>query len=589
MEGFVNTGRTSPFDNGFRHSGRYANYGVETYIKKESRETQNQQERQNTSIPKPRQSDVLMQFKDMNSFVGSTFTDLTELDKTVVDTVTAPNQNKEQRILTAVIVGGSAVVLSGLSLVLTKGKIPKFITNKLGDFAKTIDEKIKTKKSKPTLSNIEGKYLSLLQKTNNVIKRARGTFFNITPLKDSLFKKLTYEKLGLKKPCDAITESFRKISFSTVKTAYKNASKDIDEMSKVFFDTNQKISNGNYGIKGEEAKKIANRLNQRTSNIQKTFHTSFGEPEIENRSKELVDGFKNLSDEIYDRAYGHMKDFVYDVDMWTSFIPERLVKSKKLKFMNTLENKKRIITNSPKDNYRHISDSIDQLEEVINPEHNDSLNLVKRLRELSKNYINPVGENKTIRRQEVVKTINEQGEELERILASDIYTPTQRKTAKEIFQTITDNLNNDKKGEVEEILTVYRELLPREEYEKIKKVVQKSNKSLNKAVRREGFEYVDKVRDLSIGSALTDVAIGMALPIFSTGIAVSAADTKEKKRSVILKYGIPLLTGMATATTCTIRLISGGNALILGGLVSILSNEICERIDNHLLSKSSKK
>ena len=81
----------------------------------------------------------------------------------------------------------------------------------------------------------------------------------------------------------------------------------------------------------------------------------------------------------------------------------------------------------------------------------------------------------------------------------------------------------------------------------------------------------------------------MALPIFSTGIAVSAADTKEKKRSVILKYGIPLLTGMATATTCTIRLISGGNALILGGLVSILSNEICERIDNHLLSKSSKK
>ena len=88
MEGFVNTGRTSPFDNGFRHSGRYANYGVETYIKKESGETQNQQERQNTSIPKPRQSDVLMQFKDMNSFVGSTFTDLTELDKTVVDTVT---------------------------------------------------------------------------------------------------------------------------------------------------------------------------------------------------------------------------------------------------------------------------------------------------------------------------------------------------------------------------------------------------------------------------------------------------------------------------------------------------------------------
>ena len=43
------------------------------------------------------------------------------------------------------------------------------------------------------------------------------------------------------------------------------------------------------------------------------------------------------------------------------------------------------------------------------------------------------------------------------------------------------------------------------------------------------------MRDLSVGSALTDVAIGMGLPLLTTGIAVSAADTKEKKRSVILE------------------------------------------------------
>ena len=109
---------------------------------------------------------------------------------------------------------------------------------------------------------------------------------------------------------------------------------------------------------------------------------------------------------------------------------------------------------------------------------------------------------------------------------------------------------------------------------------------MNTATKLEGSEYVDKVRDLTDGSALTDVALSMALPLVSTSIAVSAANTKEKKQSVALKYGIPIVTGAITSTIATVKLVSGGKSLALGLLSTLITNQICSNIDKKLKQKS---
>ena len=106
---------------------------------------------------------------------------------------------------------------------------------------------------------------------------------------------------------------------------------------------------------------------------------------------------------------------------------------------------------------------------------------------------------------------------------------------------------------------------------------------------QEGCEYVDKVRDLASGSALTDVAFGLALPLGSTAIAVSATKTKEKKQSVALKYGIPILTGAMTSMIATVKLVSGGKALGLGLLSTFLTNKVCEKVDAKLKEKNAQK
>ena len=80
----------------------------------------------------------------------------------------------------------------------------------------------------------------------------------------------------------------------------------------------------------------------------------------------------------------------------------------------------------------------------------------------------------------------------------------------------------------------------------------------------------------------------MALPLVSTSIAVSAADTKEKKQSVALKYGIPIISGAITSTIATVKLVSGGKSLALGLISTLITNQICERIDEKLKQKSQK-
>ena len=67
----------------------------------------------------------------------------------------------------------------------------------------------------------------------------------------------------------------------------------------------------------------------------------------------------------------------------------------------------------------------------------------------------------------------------------------------------------DKKGDVEELLTIYQHLLPKEEFKMLSKAAKKSTTALNDAVLTEADKLVDKVRDLKSGSALTDV--GMSL------------------------------------------------------------------------------
>lgn len=586
MEGFVNTGVQTPYLDGMKHNICYAKSGVNNIA--EQNQTQNLQNQQNTYVREPYHLQQNLLSGGNNLLGQSYYSTFTDFDKTVVDTVVAPNQSGKQRMYAALAIGGSVVTLGGITLAVTRGKLPKALTGAMSKVMDKINKKTEQIKQKPSMSRLEGTYLSVLQGINKAAYKIRGAIFNISPLKDVLFDKLVRQKCGLQKPCDAITNAFRKLSFGTVKSSYKKASGNIDEMSKIFDETNARLASGSIeGAKPVEKGDLKS-IVEKTGNIRKLFDESFTEKALQQRSDELVQTFDGLGSRVYNRIYGNVKDFVKDVNEWTSFVPEILVAKDKSLFMAKLAEKRKLITNNPENNYHALTEILTTLENTINPSHKESREIVKSLRDLSKRYVSASGENEAAIRTKINSMINNVLKSANKTSQSEIYSEADSKKILSLLRQYGKVVNTDKKGYIEEILSYYKEVLPPAEYAKVKKSAQKTVDSLNKAVHNEGFEYVDKLRDLATGSALTDVAIGMGVPVIATGAAVSVADTKEKKQSVVLKYGIPLLVGIATTTISTVKLISGGKSLMLGALTSTIANEICERIDKKLKSNNSK-
>lgn len=610
----------STFDNAFRHYppvqrqslgqvNQPANPSLQQSQQQITQSTQNAQNNQlhqkqepqlqqsnNTTNREPLTSEKQKTTPYNNQYLGSYYSlnknnfkpIVDKSNQVIVDTVTTEPKTNSDKLKAAGIIAGAACIIGGITLFLTKGKTTKKLTSFLTEQSQTINQIIETVKSNPRFANKSTLKLTLLQNISKGLMMARGLVFNTTPLKDVLFDKIVCDYLHLRKPCNAITKGFRNLSFSTVKNTYKKASTNMSEMTNLFTETNKALQSGKIAGAKPVSQEVIDTLNKRTSQISTEFNTNFTEQALNTRNNAVSKICKNLNSRVYDKIYGNFKTFLKDVKSWTTFIPEALIEKDKNKFFNSILSKKQVITNNPQDNFKRISNAIFKLETTIDPTDKASRDVIKNLKTLSQSYIGISGANEAAMRKEISAQINKilkSG----KVISKDVnYPPEKAKEIKSLINEIGNVINTDKKGLVEELLTTYKEILPPEEYAKLKSTAQKAVNSLNSATKLEGSEYVDKVRDLTDGSALTDVVLSMALPLVSTSIAVSAADTKEKKQSVALKYGIPIISGAITSTIATVKLVSGGKSLALGLISTLITNQICGRIDEKLKQKSQK-
>ncbi|HNW26419.1 MAG TPA: hypothetical protein PLG15_01835 [Candidatus Gastranaerophilaceae bacterium] len=135
------------------------------------------------------------------------------------------------------------------------------------------------------------------------------------------------------------------------------------------------------------------------------------------------------------------------------------------------------------------------------------------------------------------------------------------------------------KGEIQEILDIYKELLPEKDFLKLKKIAHKSIKNLNKSTNLETDKLFDKIRDLKIGSAPND-SLSILASLGLIGWGLGKADNNDQRLSVALKYGIPALGAIATALYCTVSLVAGGPAIVFGLVSGLVINKIGTIADN---------
>ena len=309
----------------------------------------------------------------------------------------------------------------------------------------------------------------------------------------------------------------------------------------------------------------------------------FRTPSLTRRYKSLAKKFQGLGSRVFEQTYGNLKEFLTSPKKWTTFISEDMVAADKLKYGRGISHHKRIITNTRQDSVESIEKLVASVKSGMDMTTKESVDIVKRLNKAVKSYKTDAA------KEEVLSEIKSIIKESKKYLNGTNYaSPTAEKIRKSLNE-IKYIIESDKNGKVEELLEIYSHILPKEEFDALKKVAQKSTSSLKDAVYTESEKFVDKMRDLKAGSALTDIGTGILLPMGTTAAAISMADTKEKKRSVGLNFGIPLLTGLLVSTWGTIAMYAAGPSLVLGLTTSTITNRVCSAIDKHLKEKDARK
>ena len=151
---------------------------------------------------------------------------------------------------------------------------------------------------------------------------------------------------------------------------------------------------------------------------------------------------------------------------------------------------------------------------------------------------------------------------------------------------IRNMVKDDDTGELGDMLNIYRKIVP---FVLTKSgaldIAKKSVESFDKSVNLETGELFDKLRDLELGSAPTDI-LTLFLSSWMIVLGLGKAKNSQERESVMLKSGIPVIGGIATTMISTTKLVSGGKSLALGIISGLILNRLGVIADN--LNKNAK-
>lgn len=151
--------------------------------------------------------------------------------------------------------------------------------------------------------------------------------------------------------------------------------------------------------------------------------------------------------------------------------------------------------------------------------------------------------------------------------------PFKEGMSKEVSQKKTNLYNS-----LEQVLSEYKKVLSEKEYKNLEKKVNVLKKSLEKSIENETTSYIDKARDLKLGSAPTDV-LSILGSVGAVGWYLGKSDNKDEKISASLKYGIPAIGAIATSLVCTAKLIAGTKSLAIGLVSGWLMSKAGSQVD----------
>lgn len=431
-----------------------------------------------------------------------------------------------------------------------------------------LEEKSDEISKKAKLSDFEKFFLVALKKAKVLTNKSKA-LFNTAPLKDVVVNRVLKKQPFTKMIGDKITALFERISIKTSALAYRRTSAKMDKMYAAFADANKKIP-----------KAQAREIEKRIRNIKNNYEEGFG---VEARAKRLQKakaGMAGIDDKVWEATYGDIGKFFKNKDTYQKFISEELAAKAKIKMGKEVNAYRREITNGKIDNYVTTKKLLYNIETIVEPTDITARALIKDIRKNLGKYKKLVDVNDNTPRLILNNQISNNLQKLNsHISSSSKYDKTIKADIGSYVRDLNSALIENKRGEIQKILGTYRLYLPEKEYLKVKQQANITSNSLDKSIDMEADKLFDKVRDLMIGSAPTDV-VGVLSSLGVIGWGLSKADDNKERISVSLKYGIPALGAVLISLYCTIGLVSGGAALAIGTFSGLILNKIGAVVDN---------
>ncbi|MBR6099587.1 hypothetical protein IKP85_07555 [bacterium] len=486
-------------------------------------------------------------------------------------------------------VGSSALFVGGGVMMLMRG-LPKNTQKYLESLKKFMEKKLEKSNIKGADSWSEFWEYSI-RKVDSFIEKSQS-INNFTSLKDIGFKWLMDKSKPTAKAHQKITDFFERIARRTVIKSYKNTRQKFDNMYQAFDKLDESIlkSNPDEIIQYEGISYTKRQLIDLAKSYRQTVKDSVDDftstGSLLGRYMYIKKATAALYSHFWDKLSNNFlsKDNIFlKKEMWQTYIPDVQIMANKKSLNEQVAAIRHCISYTDKDKTEIISGYLKTLKNMIPPSDKDGLSLVRKLEWF---LDNPEG--LTANKENFIKTLKMLKERPFEKGLEEAVIQNQTKLRESNIKSISDLIEGKNSGKLQNMLAIYKSIAPYElAQSKAESSVRKAVSSFDKALKTETTDFFDKIRDLRLGSAPTDI-LSIIAPTAMIGYGLSEAADKDERISVMNKAGIPILGSIATSIFCTTRLISGGLSLAFGAITGAIFGVIGSKVDDARLAHKAK-
>lgn len=483
------------------------------------------------------------------------------------------------KIIGLSIAGATLLTAAGIFFVLKGG--PKGLSKnfrKLQEYFQKKLQNIKLNSTEKESSFTSHAYIYMIKVLDTAAKRSEA-INNFTSFKDVLFKKLMGLNKFTGKIHDSVTRMFEKIGRQTVINSYAHTAGKVKETKVLTDAAAASIMRSNIyevieinGVRQTKSQWLAyvDKLNKE---LNTSYNSYFNADALTGRYHTYKVAAEDLK-----AAFAKMKVFL-SKDIFQKFLADSKINRIKTFMAKNVTSYRRELSYSINDMAKDADDLIVKITGIINFKDVDKISMLRNIRKNIRKYVkNP--QNEDLRHQ-VLKEMTLLRRNIVDALANK---NIDEKTGDLLLEDITKLKNcfgGFKQGKTENILNIYKHILPENEYKTLEKAYKAQIKSLDKAITTETEDFVSKLRDLSLGSAPTDIlSLLGGLGVLSYHLGKS--EDNEQRISIALKYGIPALSLIGVSLYCNAKLYAGTKGLLIGTIASAVLNRIGTAADDML-------